>query len=36
LNILLAEAMVSMLNVLEITLRNGIHTRLTNLYGRTD
>lgn len=35
-NILLAEAMVPMLNILEIALRNGIHTRLSQLYGRAD
>jgi hypothetical protein len=28
--------MVPMLNVLEIALRNGIHARLSHLYGRTD
>lgn len=35
-NILLAEAMVPMFNVLEIALRNSIHVRLSKLYGRTD
>jgi hypothetical protein len=35
-NVLLSEAMVPMLNVLEITLRNGIHARLSRLYRRTD
>lgn len=35
-NMLLAEAMVPLLNVLEIALRNGIHMRLTALYGRPD
>lgn len=35
-NMLLAEAMFPMLNVLEIALRNGIHRRLTKLYGRVD
>lgn len=35
-NMLLAEAMVPLLNVLEIALRNGIHARLTALYGRAD
>ena len=35
-NILLSEAMVPMLNILEIALRNGIYTRLSKLYGRAD
>jgi len=35
-NIRLAEAMVPMLNVLEITLRNRMHARLTSAYGRDD
>ncbi len=35
-NVLLSEAMVPMLNVLEIALRNGIHARLSGLYGRAD
>lgn len=35
-NLLLAEAMFPMLNVLEIALRNGIHAALTSKYGRTD
>ena len=35
-NVLLSEAMVPMLNVLEIALRNGIHARLSRLYGRAD
>lgn len=35
-NLLLAEAMVPMLNVLEIALRNSIHAALTVQYGRTD
>jgi hypothetical protein len=35
-NVLLSEAMVPLLNVLEIALRNGIHARLSRLYGRTD
>ena len=35
-NLLLSEAMVPMLNVLEIALRNGIHVRLSKLYGRGD
>ncbi|MND15778.1 Abi-like protein [compost metagenome] len=35
-NLLLSEAMVPMLNVLEIALRNGIHVRLSKLYGRRD
>lgn len=35
-NILLSEAMVPMLNTLEIALRNGIHYRLSHLYGRDD
>lgn len=33
-NMLLAEAMVPMLNVLEIGLRNALHARLRHLYGR--
>jgi hypothetical protein len=35
-NMLLAEAMVPLLNVIEIAIRNGIHQRLTVLYGRAD
>lgn len=35
-NVLLSEAMVPMLNVLEIALRNGTHARLSRLYGRAD
>ncbi|HCF9660097.1 hypothetical protein PZT57_26190 [Pseudomonas aeruginosa] len=35
-NILLAEAMMPMLNILEISLRNGIHRSLTAKYGRAD
>lgn len=35
-NILLAEAMMPMLNVVEIALKNGIHRRLSALYGRLD
>lgn len=35
-NMLLAEAMMPMLNVLEIALKNGIHRRLTLAYGRSD
>ena len=35
-NVLLSEAMLPMLNVLEIALRNGIHTRLSAHYGRAD
>lgn len=35
-NILLAEAMMPMLNVLEIALKNSIHRRLAILYGRLD
>jgi len=35
-NMLLAEAMLPSLNVLEIALRNGIHSRLTRRYGRAD
>lgn len=35
-NILLAEAMVPMLNVVEIALRNRIHARLSILYNRND
>lgn len=35
-NLMLSEAMVPALNVLEIALRNGIHQRLTALYGRPD
>jgi hypothetical protein len=35
-NMLLAEAMMPMLNVLEIALKNGIHRRLSALYSRSD
>ena len=35
-NMLLAEAMMPMLSVLEIALRNGIHRRLSVLYARPD
>jgi hypothetical protein len=35
-NMLLAEAMMPMLSVLEIALKNGIHRRLNILYGRVD
>ena len=35
-NVMLAESMMPMLNVLEISLRNGIHARLSVLYGRSD
>lgn len=35
-NLLLAEAMMPMLNVIEIALKNGVHYRLTALYQRTD
>ncbi|ENM3921757.1 Abi family protein [Vibrio cholerae] len=35
-NLQLSEAMMPMLNVLEIALRNGIHVRLSSLYGRKD
>lgn len=35
-NVRLAEAMVPMLNVLEIALRNGIHARLSKRYDRAD
>ncbi len=35
-NVLLSEAMMPMLNVLEIALRNGIHARLSKLYDRAD
>lgn len=35
-NIILAEAMMPMLNVLEIALKNGIHRRLASLYQRLD
>jgi hypothetical protein len=35
-NMLLAEAMVPMLNVLEIALKNSVHGRLSTLYGRVD
>jgi len=35
-NLLLSEAMVPLLNVLEIALRNGIHARLSQLYSRAD
>lgn len=35
-NMLLAEAMMPMLSVLEIALKNGIHRRLGTVYGRAD
>jgi hypothetical protein len=35
-NVLLAEAMMPMLNVLEIALKNGIHSRLASFYKRVD
>ncbi|KQQ87280.1 Abi family protein [Massilia sp. Leaf139] len=35
-NMLLAEAMMPMLGVLEIALRNGIHRRMSALYKRAD
>jgi hypothetical protein len=35
-NMLLAEAMMPMLNILEIALKNGAHQRLTALYKRAD
>jgi hypothetical protein len=35
-NMLVAEAMMPMLNVLEIALKNGIHQRLATLYQRND
>jgi len=35
-NMLLAEAMMPMLSVLEIALKNGIHLRMSALYRRTD
>ncbi|WP_167359038.1 hypothetical protein [Duganella phyllosphaerae] len=35
-NLLLAEAMMPLLNVLEIALRNGMHNRLALLYERAD
>ena len=35
-NLLLAEAMLPVLNTVEIALRNGIHSRLTSLYKRPD
>ncbi|MGS0740888.1 hypothetical protein ACVBEF_03480 [Glaciimonas sp. GG7] len=35
-NMLLAESMMPLLNIVEIALRNGIHQRLTHLYGRAD
>lgn len=35
-NLLLAEATMPMLNVIEIALRNGVDQRLTTLYQRTD
>lgn len=35
-NMLLAEAMMPMLNVLEIALKDAIHRRLSILYGRPD
>jgi len=35
-NMLLAEATMPMLNVVEIALKNGIHRRLSIVYGRAD
>lgn len=35
-NMLLAEAMMPALKVLEISLKNGVHARLSTLYNRTD
>jgi hypothetical protein len=35
-NMLVAEAMMPMLSVLEIALKNGIHQRLATLYQRND
>lgn len=35
-NMLRAEVMMPMLNVLEIALKNGIHRRLSTLYRRPD
>ncbi|UJL39250.1 hypothetical protein [Pantoea agglomerans] len=35
-NLKLAEAMMPVLNILEIALRKGIHTRLSTRYGRQD
>ncbi|QGY33296.1 hypothetical protein CUN67_28285 (plasmid) [Pantoea cypripedii] len=35
-NLLLAEAMLPVLNTVEIALRNGVHSRLTFLYKRPD
>ncbi len=35
-NMLLAEATMPMLNVLEIALKNGVHQRLITLYNRSD
>lgn len=35
-NVLLSEAMMPLLNALEVALRNGIHTRLSVLYARSD
>jgi hypothetical protein len=35
-NMLLAEAMMPALKVLEISLKNGVHARLSALYNRTD
>ncbi|MBC3864325.1 Abi family protein [Undibacterium jejuense] len=35
-NMLLSEAMMPMLNVLEIALKNGIHRQLSTLYRRAD
>jgi len=35
-NMLLAEAMMPMLSVLEIALRNGVHRRLSTVYQRQD
>ncbi|WP_345830880.1 hypothetical protein AAGR08_23385 (plasmid) [Pantoea sp. BRR-3P] len=35
-NLRLAEAMMPLLNTLEIALRNGVHSRLTARYKRTD
>lgn len=36
LNMVLAESMMPLLNVLEISLRNGIHRKLTKFYNRPD
>jgi hypothetical protein len=35
-NMLLAEAMMPTLNALEVALRNGVHTRLSSAYGKSD